>query len=114
MNKPTVREYGVFIGNLLVFISIFLPWYGLNIYGTERVYSGIHLASSTQSFGMLYLLPLLSGIIACGVILRWSNRKIAMPKKYPRLFAIALSVVMLAIIFVAMAIPLAAMPTPVQ
>jgi len=106
MIKPSVREYGVFLGNLLVFISIFLPWYSINMNGATVVHSGVHLASSSLIFGMLYFLPLLSGILACGVVLSWCNRRVDVPEKTARIIVIVLSAIILALIFAALAMPI--------
>ncbi len=106
MIKPSVREYGVFVGNLLVFVSIFLPWYSINMNGATVIHSGVHLASTSPIFGMLYFLPLLSGVLACGVVLSWCNRRVDVPEKTARIIVIVLSAIILLLIFAVLAMPI--------
>lgn len=100
MNKITAFEYGAFLGNLLVFISIFLPWYHANIYGVDKVYTGIYLASSSMFFWILYLLPLLSGALLAGDILYHFNRELSIFS--PKLWILSFSVIMIIVIFVSL------------
>ena len=101
MNKITAVEYGTFLGNLLVFISIFLPWYHANIYGMDKFYTGIYLASSSMFFWILYLLPLLSGALLAGTILYHFNKDLSMVS--PRVWILSFSVVMIIVIFITLA-----------
>ncbi|GEM_PF-6042315 len=114
MNKITVSKYGTTLGNLLVFVSIFLPWYHGNIYGAEKIYTGFYLASVSMAFWVLYLLPLLSGIVLAGYILHHFNREITLTMLSPKILIFSLSVIMIIIIFVVLTFTPAGIMSPVM
>ncbi len=96
----TVKDIGIAIGNFLAFISIFLPWYSVNIYGEEKVYTGIYLASNFYTFWLLYLLPMIGGMGLIGGIMYAVNKRIV--EKSPKMIALIFSVLILVITFIGM------------
>jgi len=107
----TVKDIGVAIGNFLVFISIFLPWYTANIYGEEKVYTGIYLASNFYTFWLLYLLPMIGGMGLIGGIMYAVNKKIF--EKSPKMIALIFAVLILVITFIAMFLVPPTLYTPI-
>ncbi len=99
MNKVNINEFGLFLGNLLVFVSVFLPWYGINHYGNEISYTGFGLANIATEFSTIYLLPLLSGVLMSYISIAWLNRSHISAKKSQWIILIVISATILAITF---------------
>ncbi len=104
MYKINTREFGIFFGNLLVFVSIFMPWYSVNHYGNIVSYTGIEMASSLTELSILYLLPLLSGVLMSYVAMNWIGEKHQNSGKYLWITGVAVAVAIVAIVFVSLII----------
>ena len=99
MNKANVNDFGHLLGNLIVFVSVFLPWNGINHYGNKISYTGITLTSMTAEFSTIYPLPLLSGVLMCYIAISWLNKNHINMKECPWITLIGISTTTLVIAF---------------
>ncbi len=113
MSKPNIGDFGVLLGGLLVFVSVFMPWFSVNIYGNTVTYTGIAMASSFSIMSIVYLLPLLSGILISYVIAKWLSNESHTSKKAIDITCISVAAAMLVVVFIALFMYPAGVPSSV-
>lgn len=100
----TIRSFAILLGNLLLFISFFFPWYQADIEGTHEIYSGYMLANTFSSYWLLlYFIPLISALTFFLALLYVSKEEFKQIFDFsPQLIAGALSLSLLVITFTAL------------
>ncbi len=100
----TIRLMFILLGNVLLFVSFFFPWYRAEINGTEEIYTGYMLANTFSSYWLLlYFIPLLSALTFFLAVLYISKDEMKQIFDFnPRLIALVLSLSLLVITFTAL------------